>query len=444
MRKHTIANLLKIYFLLLLLLLVKRDLYAQENITGHWVGHMTRDSSDMRVSFDFRKNNNHLNAYFSSVIQRASGIPLDSVSNPNKIIKFQLMTEPTTYFKGTIKGSAIIGTFRQQGYDEGKIELIRSISPVKNYIQIDTTFNVLSHRISCRIYIPKTGGQCPGVVFMHGSGPEAMFANEYFAEFLASRGIATLISDKEGAGHSTGNWQTASFEDLAEDYISAVRFLKTFRRVNAMQVGIYGHSQGGTISPMVASKSTDIRFVIAAAAVGDTVFKQDLYRVENNLKSNNFSIDDIKAAMTYYKSWLEMARSGQGFQNLRALNEAAKSQKWFDWVEAPPINHWIYKYYLKTGNYNSLEYWGNLKVPILLIYGESDQIEDIHSYLKNITTVIAKKQKQSDFTSIILPFAQHNLTVGPTPNEKFFWWHGSKGYEELVAAWILYRFKNKL
>ena len=102
----------------------------------------------------------------------------------------------------------------------------------------------------------------------------------------------------------------------------------------------------------------------------------------------------------------------------------------------------MWKYYLRTGNYNSLPYWKNVSVPVLLIYGEKDQIEDINSYIHNIDSALITIQKNKDVTEIILPGAQHNLCVFPEKNDKFFWWYLSHGYEDLIISWIRYRFHN--
>jgi uncharacterized protein len=43
-----------------------------------------------------------------------------------------------------------------------------------------------------------------------------------FARFLIRHGIAVLGYDKRGVGESTGDWNTATFEDLAGDAVAAV------------------------------------------------------------------------------------------------------------------------------------------------------------------------------------------------------------------------------
>ena len=414
--------------------------FSQYKDSGYWTGTMDREGSIMNITVDIKMQANKTVGFFNSPSQKASGIPLDSMAVANDSLQFQLMSEPKTYFKCKVTDDKINGEFTQEGFSKGIIYLLRSVKPQITYLFTDTSFISGKNKIACRIYFPKEEGKFPSVVFMHGSGDEGMFANQYLAEYLVTKGIITFIQDKQGVGKSTGNWKTANFDDLTNDYANAINFLKTFKKVKNNEIGIYGHSQGGTLAPLLATKSKDVSFIIAAASVGDTVYKQDLFRVENNLKSNGFSQADVQQAMTYYRKWLNMARTGIGFERLDSLNNEAKDKKWIEWVEAPPKGHWIWKYYLATGNYNSLDYWKKVTVPILLVYGESDQIEDIKSYLHNIDS--SQTNRQKDITEIILPNAQHNLCIFPDKKDKFFWWYLSRGYEDLITGWIKYRFKN--
>ena len=64
---------------------------------------------------------------------------------------------------------------------------------------------------------PATTGKHPAVILVHGSGAENRDYVLPFARFLVRRGMAVLGYDKRGVGGSTGDWTTASFEDLAGD-----------------------------------------------------------------------------------------------------------------------------------------------------------------------------------------------------------------------------------
>ena len=52
---------------------------------------------------------------------------------------------------------------------------------------------------------------------------------------------------------------------------------------------------------------------------------------------------------------------------------------------------------------------------------------------------------KTPYTAVIVPNAQHNLTVQPKPNESFFWWKSAPGFIGLVVAWVQHQtgWKNR-
>ena len=81
-------------------------------------------------------------------------------------------------------------------------------------------------------------GKHPAIILVHGSGPEDREFVLPFARFLVPRGIAILGYDKRGVGGSTGDWKTASFDDLAGDVVSA--FAKYRRECGLVDYGAAG------------------------------------------------------------------------------------------------------------------------------------------------------------------------------------------------------------
>ena len=86
-------------------------------------------------------------------------------------------------------------------------------------------------------------------------------------------------------------------EDFAGDVIEAVKFLKTPSDINPEQIGLMGHSEGGIVAPLAASKSKDIAFIVLMAGTSvngiDIIKKQSklIMRADNTpedvIKSNN-------------------------------------------------------------------------------------------------------------------------------------------------------------
>lgn len=134
---------------------------------------------------------------------------------------------------------------------------------------------------------------------MHGSGAEGRYASRFLADLFARKGIAALIFDKRGVGKSTGNWRQSTFNDLARDAIAGIEFLKGRRDIDAGRIGIFGHSQGAAIAPLVASLSSAVSFVIASAASGISMSEGERYSLQNSLGATDLSPDEAREAQRY-------------------------------------------------------------------------------------------------------------------------------------------------
>ncbi|HEX9608222.1 MAG TPA: alpha/beta fold hydrolase, partial [Gemmatimonadaceae bacterium] len=119
----------------------------------------------------------------------------------------------------------------------------------------DVRFSNRDIQLAGTLIAPSTGGKHPAIVLVHGSGAENREHVLPFARFLIRHGIAVLGYDKRGVGESTGDWNTATFEDLASDAVAAVGYLKTRRDIDASEIGLLGWSQAGWIMPLAAVRA---------------------------------------------------------------------------------------------------------------------------------------------------------------------------------------------
>jgi len=122
---------------------------------------------------------------------------------------------------------------------------------------------------------PRGPGPFPCAVLITGSGPEdrdeAVFGHRPFrvlADHLTRAGIAVLRADDRGVGKSTGKFSTATSEDFASDVLAGIEFLRGRHEIDRRRIGLIGHSEGGLIAPMVATRSRQTAFIVMMAGPG--------------------------------------------------------------------------------------------------------------------------------------------------------------------------------
>jgi pimeloyl-ACP methyl ester carboxylesterase len=129
--------------------------------------------------------------------------------------------------------------------------------------------------------VPEGAGPFPAVLLITGSGQqdrdETVFDHKPFlvlADALTRRGVAVLRVDDRGVGGSTGPVATATSADFAVDAGAAFAFLGGRPEIARERIGLIGHSEGGTIAPLVAEAHPNVAFIVMIA--GPAVSGEDL------------------------------------------------------------------------------------------------------------------------------------------------------------------------
>lgn len=129
-----------------------------------------------------------------------------------------------------------------------------------------------STRFAGTLTLPAGDGPFPAVVLITGSGAqnrdETIMGHRPFlviADHLARHGIAALRADDRGVGGSTGGVMTATIVDNVGDALAAVELLRAHPRVDPARVGLIGHSEGGWVGPLAATRSDAVAFVVMIA-----------------------------------------------------------------------------------------------------------------------------------------------------------------------------------
>jgi pimeloyl-ACP methyl ester carboxylesterase len=154
-------------------------------------------------------------------------------------------------------------------------EQIAARTPTYTSSEVSFTNDAANVKLAGTLTVPQGTGPFPAVVLVHGSGShnrdEEVFGHKVFlvlADHLSRQGIAVLRYDKRGVAKSSGSLKEATTLDLAADAEAAVRFLRGRAEVDTKRIGIIGHSEGGLIAPLVASRDPALGFVVMLAGPG--------------------------------------------------------------------------------------------------------------------------------------------------------------------------------
>lgn len=401
-------------------------------LSGGWKGIWTKDDDTLPVTITFTSSGKGYSGTFDSDALQVTGIPFSEVTETGGKIHWALKgDESTTLFDGTLAGDAITGAF-VDGQSKGTFDLTRSNLPAAGVQSRDVTFADKDVKLAGTLLLPASAGKHPAVLFLHGSGAEARWANHYLARKFAEAGIAALIYDKRGVGRSTGDWQKVGFEPLADDAVAGIRFLQSYPEVDPARIGIYGHSQGGTIAPLVATRAHKLAFIIASAAGGTAPADVETYSVENSISLSKLPPLEQKDARAYVHALIDVAYRGKDRAGLDATAARFKSRDWFFDLPPPGNSYWTIS--RQIAGFDPAHWWQQVKVPVLLVYGAHDERVQPTTSARAIQAAL-RSGGNNRVTLKMFAGSDHTFTV-IDPAKKGGWPKREPGYSSAVIHWV--------
>lgn len=111
--------------------------------------------------------------------------------------------------------------------------------------------------------------------------------------------------------------------------MAGIRFLQAQSEVDDTGVGVYGHSQGGTIAPLVSARAGDLRFVIASAAAGIDLADVETFSLENFIGLAKLPPNERADARSYVQALIDVAYRGKDPAPLEGLAVKFKNRDWY-------------------------------------------------------------------------------------------------------------------
>ena len=389
---------MKRVFVSVFFVLVAMIMNAQD-IAGHWGGTLNIQGVKLRLVFHVSRSGDSWTTTMDSPDQGAKGIPTGKTEYADSVLT---ITAPALgmKFSGKWQGTDRIQvTFVQGGLTlpleltrvDGEVALPRpqDPNPPYPYRVEEVTFENTKAGVTLAgtLTLPEKGEHYPVVVLISGSGPqnrdEELMAHKPFlvlADYLTRQGIGVLRFDDRGVGQSTGNFGTATTLDFAGDVEAAVNFLKNDRKIR--NIGLIGHSEGGMIAPLVASRSGDVAFIVLLAGPGLRGDRILLEQQKEMGKVTGATRKDLEYSSVVNRKCFDLVLESSSSEEaevplkkyMDSLNQAGKlpanmrdergAELWRKQVLSP----WMY-FFVK---YDPVPVLRSVKCPVLALNGSND------------------------------------------------------------------------
>ena len=260
------------------------------DIDGIWLGTLDAGATNLRLVLKIANGPDGLTASLQSPDQSQQWLPANSATRSGDSLNFTIESLGVVYDGKIDAGlNSIDGTFTQGGRplplalkrvkDQAELETRHPQNPVKPYPyreeEVTYANKAAGNVLAGTLTIPPGKGPFPAVLLISGSGPndrdETVFGHKPFlvlSDYLTRKGIVVLRVDKRGVGKSTGDLAHATTADFATDAEAGVQYLKTRAEADPRRIGLIGHSEGGTVAPMLAAGDPGVRFIVLMAGPG--------------------------------------------------------------------------------------------------------------------------------------------------------------------------------
>ena len=306
----------------------KRAAGAEERLTagsvskveGTWQGAIETGNMRMRLQLHLSHDEKgQLTAAVDSLDQGIQGIPASHVTEQAGQVKFELPAFGAEY-NGALNATKneIAGHWSQNGNLETLdfrrsdkiLELRRPQNPAKPYPYKEEEVSFAAGdgklALAATLTLPQGAGPFPAALLVGGSGPndrdETIAGHKPFlvlADFLTKRGIAVLRYDKRGIAKSTGNYADATMENFTQDAQAALGYLKSRKEVDVKRLGIIGHSEGGILGALVATRSNDLNWMVLLATPATTGERTLLRQSELIARAGGLAEEQITRSLEF-------------------------------------------------------------------------------------------------------------------------------------------------
>ena len=282
------------------------------------------------------------------------------------------------------------------------------------------------------MHCPVTTPPWPALIMIPGSGPADRDSGGFFPpirEHLVAAGIAVLSWDKPGVGESSGDWRQQTLFDRADEAALALAWLRRHPSVDASRTGVWGHSQGGWVGPLVAARDPVVAALIIHSGTGVTVEEQDYYGLEHTLRRDGASEEEVAYGRRFLGALRAAAKAASPFTEVQeSIIAPAAGQPCLDYFSPLDAGEWEFFVRNFARPYDPLWALRRIHCPTLAVFGERDVLIPVERSIRILEQTLAPINPA--LTVERFPQADHRLKVGDPPAL-------APGYFDRVNGWIV-------
>ncbi|MBI4720767.1 MAG: alpha/beta fold hydrolase [Chitinivibrionia bacterium] len=320
----------------------------------------------------------------------------------------------------------------------------------KTFEQRNITFANGDAVLSGVLKTPLGKGPFPAVVLVHGSGPGGREQMESMSRFFVHLGMAVVSYDKRGCGASGGDWKQVDLETLADDALAAVSMLASEPGIDPKRIGLWGISQGGWITPLAASRSNKVAFVINHSGPGTSLRRQDTYMMTSTLKSQGVPAEDIELAVQAMNILYDYGRKKATIEQLEAAVDKLRGKPGLEEFTSLSADQLVpdslyarqaigdpaWFFHLDPDR-DALQPYRLLRCPLLVVYGKLDYTIPVEESEAKISAVL-KESAHPDYLVKVLERTGHGMSLmnPDEPNKPAEPLSIAPEYFSLIEEWL--------
>jgi uncharacterized protein len=278
--------------------------------------------------------------------------------------------------------------------------------PIRNPTDTDVIIPAPGFNLAGTLTTPPGVGRLrhPAVVLVGGSGQverdEVVAGIPIFAQLagsLAQQGFIVLRYDKRGVGQSGGRSERATLQDYADDLTSAVKWMAGREDVDPRRIAVAGHSEGGAVAMLAASREKKIGRLVLIAAPGRPGNELILEQQQHALDVMKTPEAERRAKIELQKKIQAAVIADKGWEGIPPALRAQADSPWFRSLLV----------------FDPAKVMSKVKQPILILQGDLDtQIPPAHA---DALAELARARKKAGPVELVhLPGVNHLLASAKT------------------------------